>query len=232
MAKLHALSHSRLSTFNQCPRKFKLQYIDKAFPDDSKNPNFVRGNAIHKQLEDYLTWKTVGADHMEKPSLSKESLNAVPIVDSLVVAMDTMMGEQQLATDFSWKKCGWFGGDSVKYRAILDTVGFKGKTAAVLDYKTGKVRPYDGWGGQLHLNAAMIMSIYTEVELVKCAYLYLDHKKTVPVTFTRAELPQLQGHFDSEHDKVNSETKFEPKINEYCKWCPATKSQCKFSKQL
>jgi CRISPR/Cas system-associated exonuclease Cas4 (RecB family) len=231
MAKL-ALSHSRLSDFEQCPRKFYLKYIEKSFPDESDNPNFVRGNNIHKQLENYLTWKTVGQTKMEPPKLSPESVNVVPIIDNLVAKMDVVMGEQQIATDFNWNKCGWFGGDVVKYRCILDLVGLKSDMAAIVDYKTGKVRDYSGWGGQLHLNSAVIMSIYPEVQKVNCAYLYVDHKVTKPITVTRAELPQLQGHFDSKHERVANETKFDPKINEFCKWCPATKKQCHFSKQL
>ena len=227
-----ALSHSRLSDFNLCPRKFFLKYIDKSFPDESNNPNFVRGNNIHKQLENYLTWKTVGQGNMEKPNLSPESHNVIPIVNKLVETMDVVMGEQQIATDHNWNKCGWFGGEAVKYRYVLDVVALKADMAAIVDYKTGKVRDYDGWGGQLHLNSTAIMSIYPEVNTVKCAYLYVDHKITKPVTVTRAELPQLQGHFDSEHEKVAKESEFKPKINQFCKWCPATKKQCPYSKQL
>lgn len=227
-----ALSHSRLSTYKQCPRKFKLQYIDKVFPDDSSNPHFVRGNAIHEQLEKYLIFKKVGKTHMAEPQMAPEAASARGIIDGLAAFCDDLMSEQQLAINHDWNKCGWFDGDEVRYRAILDVLGFKNDSAIVVDWKTGQVREYNEYGGQLHLNAAIVMSIHPKVQKVTCSYNFVDHKQTITVNFTRAELPQLQGYFDDQFEIVNSDTKFEPKINPYCKWCPATKEQCPYSKQL
>ena len=71
-----------------------------------------------------------------------------------------------------------------------------------------------------------------EVVIPAAAYLYVDHKQTIDLTFTQADLPKLQAHFDEEFKKVNNDEKFTPIVNRYCMFCSATKDQCPFSKQL
>ena len=44
-------SHSRVSTFEQCPYKYKLQYIDKAEPDISETIELFMGKRVHETLE-------------------------------------------------------------------------------------------------------------------------------------------------------------------------------------
>lgn len=225
-----ALSYSRLSTYQSCARKFKLQYLDKAFPDDSDNPNFVRGNRVHSQLEHYVMWKNAG-ENFEKPAMVEEAKNAIPIIDKIYESYTTVLPEQKLCIDRNWNKIGWF--DKQAYlRAILDLIAFKPGKALICDYKTGKVRDYDQYGGQLHLNAAMVFAIEPEVEVLDVAYLFVDHKQTVKVQFTRDQYNEFRDHFEEEHRKVNTENEWAPTINQYCKWCPATRQQCEFSKEL
>ena len=46
-----ALSYSRLSDFNQCPRKFYLKYVEKAanfqMKQEDKSIHLVRGDNVH-----------------------------------------------------------------------------------------------------------------------------------------------------------------------------------------
>lgn len=225
-----ALSYSRLSTYKNCARKFKLQFLDKAFPDDSDNPHFVRGNRIHSQLENYVMWKNAD-ESFEQPKMAEEAKNAIPIIDNIFEMYTSVLPEQKLCLDKDWNKTGWF--DSNAYlRAILDLIAFRPGRALIGDYKTGKVRSYNEYGGQLHLNAAMLFAIEPEIEVIDVAYFFVDHKETIKVQFTRDQYREFREHFDEYHRKVNSETDWEPTINQYCKWCPATRDQCKFSKQL
>jgi len=225
-----ALSYSRLSTYQNCPRKFKLQFLDKAFPDDSNNPHFARGNRIHEQLEHYVMWKNAG-QNFDKPPMAEEAKNAVPIIEKIFDNYTSVLPEQKLCIDKNWNKIGWFD-KSAYLRAILDLIAFKPRKALIGDYKTGKVREYNQYGGQLHLNAAMLFAVEPEVEEIDVAYFFVDHKQTVNVRFTRDQYDEFRKHFVEQHEKVNAEKNWPPKINQYCKWCPATRTQCEFSKQL
>jgi len=44
-------SHSKLSTFEQCPYKYKLKYIDKEPEDISTTIEMFMGDIVHKTLE-------------------------------------------------------------------------------------------------------------------------------------------------------------------------------------
>src|SRR3989339_282298 len=44
-------SHSRLSSFEQCPLKFKYRYIDKIIPEIEKSIELHLGSSVHDALE-------------------------------------------------------------------------------------------------------------------------------------------------------------------------------------
>lgn len=44
-------SHSKVSTFENCPYKYKLQYIDKAEPDIPETIELFMGKRVHETLE-------------------------------------------------------------------------------------------------------------------------------------------------------------------------------------
>ncbi|MGH9578498.1 MAG: PD-(D/E)XK nuclease family protein, partial [Terriglobales bacterium] len=43
-------SHSRLSTFEQCPQRYKFQYLDRLTPDFESIEAFL-GSRVHDTLE-------------------------------------------------------------------------------------------------------------------------------------------------------------------------------------
>ena len=216
-----ALSYSRLSDYEQCPLKFKQKYIDKSYPDDSDNPAFVKGNQIHKQLEDYVVWK--GADDGAKPTLSTHTLKASQLVDSLHTACNgRIFPEKQIAVDHNWELCDWFDKpDVVKYRAIIDCLVFFGNTEILaIDWKSGKVREYeDSPTSQLRLTSTILFNLYPKVQTITTAYVFVEHTKTVKVKFERPELEALQKPFDKAYIQVQEETEWKPKKNQWCNWC-------------
>lgn len=227
-----ALSHSRLSDFNQCPLKFRLKYLDKAFPqeDESKNPHLLRGKNVHKQLENYIVKKRSGQGAIPVSTLPEVEAGKL-MVDKFFTIFNDVLPEAQLAVDIQWKQVDWFSPNAY-YRAIIDLIGISDVEALAGDWKTGKVNDYSGYGGQLHLTATMLMNVFPQYETVTTAYLYVDHKKSFATKFYRKEVESLTVHFDSESSRVNSEKDWPPTPNDFCGWCPATKAQCKHSRKL
>ena len=229
-----ALSHSRLSDFNQCPLKFWHKYIAKtpSFKEEGTSPHLVRGTNVHKALENYIIKKAGGENGIPVSSLA-EVESTKPLVDSLFQHYEQVLPEAQVSINDGWKQVEWFSKESY-YRAIFDVIALRPSDIMILDFKTGKYRDYtpDSGFGQLELSAAMALNIWPNVEKVSTVYAYVDHKKTVTKHFGRGECGELVEWFDSEHKKVNATTEFKPKANEHCKWCPATKLQCPNSRKL
>ena len=216
-----ALSYSRLSTYQDCPYKFKSQYIDKDYPDESDNPHFARGSRIHKQLEDYTIWslnktETVGSE----PAMSAEAGNGRNIINNVVDNYDSVVPERQLAANMDWVKCDWYAKPTeVKYRAIVDLMAIRGDEGLMIDWKTGKVREYAGFGGQLHLSGSMIMSMLPSLETLKLTYMYVDHKQSSSIELKRSDLQENVEHFNEQYEIVNNDEEFKPTKHKYCNFC-------------
>ena len=232
-----ALSHSRLSDFNSCPLKFKLKYMDKApnfqMKQEDKSIHLVRGDNIHKALEAYLLKRKAGEQNVPESSLA-EVESTKPIIENLIdiFGIDNVHPEAQVSINADWKQVEWFDKSSY-YRAIFDLISLGSNLALIGDYKTGKFKDYapDNGMGQLELSSAIGLSLW-DVDQIKTIYFYVDHKKTIQKTYTKADKNRLVDHFVKEHDKVNAEENFDPKSNQFCGFCEATKKQCKFSRKL
>jgi len=236
-----ALSWSRLSTFQQCPRKFQLQFISKSFKEEEKSIHLVKGEQLHKQLEDYVLAKN-GAQPMPL-GFSPEVRETLPYVDKLYANYDSVHPESQVACDINWKPCEWFGKEAA-WRAIMDVVALRPQTCFVGDYKSGKIYPYGDGYGQLHLSAAIALERFQDVPEINTAYIYIEHKKVTPVKVVRepgqvdaqgkpiAHLAAVKTYFETEFEKVQNEVKWDPRPNDNCKYCQATKGQCQFSRKL
>lgn len=212
-----ALSWSRLSSYLECPYKFKSQYVTKDYPDDSNNPHFVRGKRIHKQMEDYIGFKK---GHIPMPSMSAEANRGKSMVDKLFENFDVIVPERQLATDMDWKKNDWFGKPTVvKYRCIIDTMAMRNREILSIDWKTGKVREYDAAHGQLHLSSAMIMSVLPEIDTITNSYVFLDHKQSISIKIDRSDVQKEIDYFDKQYEIVNNDKEFKPTKHEYCGYC-------------
>jgi hypothetical protein len=229
-----ALSHSRLSDFNQCPKKFWHKYIDKTpnFKEEGTSPHLVRGSNVHKQLENYIIKKAAGEEGIRASTLPEVEV-AKPLVDSLFVSYQTVMPEAQISINNDWKQVEWFSKDSY-YRAILDVIAIRSDDVFIGDFKTGKFTAYtpaSGYG-QLELSAAIALNLWPNVKTINNMYIYVDHKKVIKKVYTQDDKPRLVEWFQKEHAKVNAEENFDPTPNEWCRWCAATKLQCPYSRKL
>ncbi len=224
-----ALSYSRLSNYEQCPRQFQSKYITKTYPDDSDNPYFIRGNKIHKQLDEYVKAMAMATETFSNfPDLSPEAANAVGIIESVYSNYTDIWSEQQIAVDENFNEISWFS-KAAFYRVIYDLMAINGDKALLLDWKTGKVREYDDKPtGQLHLAAAICMAIKPEVDEVTTAYAFLEHKHTLAKTFYREDLPDMLEPFQKAYINVNDDKEFKPTVNKYCYFCKIDPSECEF----
>lgn len=232
-----AISWSRWSDFDQCPRKFFLKYVDKAvnFKEDPKDKSLhlIRGEQLHKQLENYVMYKidlAQGVAGAVRPAMSPETESVTPLIDKLMLSSTAVLPETQLAINREWKQVEWFD-KKAAIRAILDLIALRSNHAIIWDYKSGKYKPYADECGQLHLSAAMIIAL-KGLDYVDVSYLFLDEKKPEGIRVTQEDARRVIKIFDERYERVNAEVKWEPKRNDYCGFCSATKAQCHHSKKF
>ena len=237
-----ALSWSRLSTFMQCPKQFHLKFISKTFKEEEKSTHLIKGEELHKQLEDYALARN-GQKAMPV-GFSPAVRETLPYVDKLFNLYDSIYPEAQLAADVQWKPTDWFAPNTA-WRSIWDITGLKAQTCFVGDYKSGRIYPYGDGFGQLHLSAVMGLNRFSDVPEITAAYIYIEHKQVMPVRVTREptdqvdakgkkvpHLKEVQTYFDNWFEKVQMEKEFAPIANDNCKYCQATRAQCQYSRKL
>lgn len=225
-----ALSWSRWSDFDQCPRKFYLKYISKEFPPfDDSSVHLVRGRNLHKQLENYAEHKLFPKE-APLPEMSPETEALKPAIDTLYSTSVELWPESQLAVDAQWNPVDWFH-KSTGWRSIIDLAAMRHDHGIIWDYKSGKYQPYTDSCGQLHLSAAMVLTKRPKLAYVDVSYLFIDNKKADGVRVQREDVPKIIEIFNHRLKTVNSEVDWLATKNEYCQWCDATKTQCRFSKK-
>ena len=229
-----ALSWSRISDYRQCPHKFDLKYISKApnfkMEDKDKSPALVRGGNIHLQCKDYVELKKINkltGGEIWDPSVQR----VIPLIDNLMEHY-SIMPEKQIAVDTDFKEVSWYDKNAY-FRVIYDIIGF-GDVLLLGDYKTGKFADYGGTlkeMGQLHMSALIGMLLWPEFDECSSIYIFVDHKRTIPVKVDKSDVPQMRDNLVREHEAICADDVLAPKANQYCKWCEATREQCKHSKK-
>jgi len=222
------LSYSKLSCYEQCPRQFKVKYVTKTYPNESDNPYFVKGHKIHKELDDYIIAKQ--SDKKTSAKVGKIAQRGLRMIDVTFNSFDEVASEKKISVDKSFKEVTWFD-KTTYYRSIFDMVAKRDDSALLVDWKTGKVRDYDSKPtGQLHLGAAILLSTNPEINTVTTAYVFVEHKQSIKMTFYRKNLAESIDAFHAAYDEVAADTEFKPKVNRNCFFCRVSPADCEFKK--
>lgn len=218
---IKAWSYSRLTTYEQCPLKAKLKFVDRL--PEPPNKAMERGSKIHEEAASYLSKET----NRLPASLKKleRDYRALRTADPAV--------ELQIAFDRTWKLVEWFS-PQAWLRVVVDALSMRDGDALVVDHKTGKVR--DGYESQLDLYATAIFAAYPEVQTVTPQLWFVDHGVKVPrlrqaVTFVRDKLTTHKKEWTKRALPMLSDKRFVARPNWSCQWCHFRKDNggpCKF----
>lgn len=158
-----AWSFSAIDAFNLCPRKYHAERVAKVVKE-KKSAITDYGTEAHKFFENYML--------KDKP-LPLDLRHHQPQLDILKSAPGTSYPEQKLALNADYKPTGFFDSD-VWVRSIIDFLKVDGDTAAIIDWKFGKVKESND---QLKLCAAVLMHTMPEVNTVLSRFYWAKEKK-------------------------------------------------------
>lgn len=210
-------SFSSLSTYNNCPRQYYLQYVKEVIPYQETEATLY-GSRVHLALEEYAR------DGKPVPDDCKPFTK---YVDKILKLDGVPFFEKQFALTRNLEPCG-FDDKDAWCRGIVD-IGVVAQTRALCaDWKTGKIRPDSD---QLKLFAGFVMQHYA-VEKVRTSYVWLKFKEMTTETYTREDLPDIWKQFFMKAGKLESsyeKDKWVPKPTGLCRgWCGAGREHCEF----
>lgn len=217
MTKLIAWSYSRLSNYEQCPRKYWHLSVARDITEE-KGEAADYGDEVHKSFAKFFKHGIELPLHLRQYQSQLEQIAKAP-GDKIV--------EQQIALNASFEQVEWFSKDAY-LRVISDLTQHNGTHAVTWDWKTGKP-PREQDFTQLELNAAVTFHLGKEIQSITMAYFWIKTKKVEPKTIKRekaadvwsALLPRVQ-----RFQNAYAANDFPPRQNYLCRgYCPVKTCQ-------
>jgi putative RecB family exonuclease len=244
MAEIY--SHSRLSSFEDCPQKFQYRYVLKVKVDTEGIEAFV-GKRVHEVLERLYEF----TDRGQVPSLNKvieryrtwwdEHFDAARVRIVRTENDATFyreLGEQCLGNYY--RRCYPFDGDetlALEERVLfpLDEAGeyriqgFVDRVARsrdgaleIHDYKTGQRVPTQkrlDADRQLALYQMGLAKKYGNGGPIRLVWHYVAANQVRTSSRTPEQLDALRAETIGLIDRIRVETRYEPKTGPLCRWC-------------
>lgn len=218
---LKTWSHSRMVTFEQCPRRAKLQYVDRIpeperhLPPGKTEHANDRGTRVHEAAELFVKGGVELIPELENFRTEFENLRA--LYKDGKVSLEGEWGHDQ-----AWKPVAWMSTD-VWVRLKLDAmVRLSPEHAVVIDYKTGKkvgneIKHLEQ--GQLY--AVATLARFPELEGVDVEFWYTDQNDISHHEYTNVEILKLREKFHQRGIRITTEMEFPARPSIFnCKWCP------------
>ena len=245
-------SHSRLSSFEQCPLKFKYRYLDKIIPEVEKTIEAHLGSAVHDTLE-WLYHQVKGGKIPTIDDLimsytgfwEKEFSEDIKIVRNNLTAGDYFNKGVKFLIDYYIKNNPFDDGtielekrilvnldSESKYRmqGFVDRLVFNKQTGEyeIHDYKTANSLPKREkieTDKQLALYSIGIKDYFNTNANVTLVWHYLAHNIKIVSKRTNEQLEELKQKTIELIKKIETTTDFPPCKSALCGWCEY-KSMC------
>ncbi len=236
-------SHSRISTFEQCPYKYKLQYIDRVKVDVPTTIEAFMGDLVHQTLEklygDLKFQKTNTKEELLKfynDLWEKEYTEDILIAKSEYTANNyKQMGEKYISDYYDtynpFDDMTIIGletqdrmmlPDGNQWHVRIDKLGFNGDTYFVADYKTNsrmKDQEEADSDRQLAMYSIWVKEKFKDAKKVVLKWYMLAFNKEVTSERNDEELQKLQQEIVDRIKEVESATEYPLNQTALCNYC-------------
>ena len=236
-------SYSKLSTFEQCPLRYKYKYIDKLKPNIPGTIESHLGSVVHKTLEWIYKNKTPPTineivhyyienwekNYKKEFIIVKKEFNAKDYFNKGLEFLlnyykkyfpfkdGTIRCEEKVTIEIEGKK---------KYKIIgfIDRLVYNTKTGEyeIHDYKTANLIPSKEKikkNKQLALYSIAIKEKFGKEKDVVLIWHYLSYNLEVKEKKTNEDLKKLKKEVVDLIEKIESTKEFKPKKSSLCRWC-------------
>ena len=248
-------SHSRLSTFEQCPQKFKFRYIDSIEPDFEETIEGFLGKKVHETLE--WIYQNQGK-HFELDEIVKyfiESWNKdynqnIKIVKEDLTVEDYFNKGIRFLINYFLKNSPFIDNTIATEKKVFIKLDKEGKynligfidrlvhnkdtnIYEIHDYKTGAIKSQEelNTDRQLALYSIAIREYFDNVKDVHLVWHFLDHNEVMRSRRTLEQLENLKKEILDIIKRIESTEDFYPKTGALCHWCEY-KSKCPAFKEF
>jgi len=236
-------SHSKISTYEQCPYKYKLHYIDKVEVETPTTIEAFMGDIVHQTLE-----KLYADLKFQKINSIKELIDFFNDLWEKEYSKDILIVKKEYKAE-NYKKMGqkfiteYY--DSHKpfndmtilgletqdkmtlpngsyWHVRIDKLGFKGNTYYVCDYKTNsrmKDQEEADSDRQLAMYSTWVKDKFKDAEKVILKWHMLAFNKEVTSERTEEQIKKLQEEVLETIKEIENAKEFPRKVSNLCDYC-------------
>lgn len=237
-------SNSALSTFRQCPRKFKYRYIEK-LEGAEKSEALKNGIKVHEDIENgvendktrYALNIVKGLSKLEVSVMMKDGQEHKVFLNKKTPYLQIQ--EDKFGLDSSWKPCA-FDASICRIRGKVDLIRAEINRQKMLahvgeeliiedfvekvritDWKTGKKNNSEG-KRQLFVYSIYYFTIFPNMQEIECNLVYLDQpddKKEEIYKITRGEAEIQKKELEEKMTEIDNTTVFKCVRTPLCNYC-------------
>lgn len=209
-------SFSKLSTHNQCNRKFRYSYIDKAPQDNTDMTALLKGGAVHSIIE-----------HYPNDSNHKLAEKYQHVADKFI---STNLGQKYLTEksirEFKFglsnklEPTGYSDKDAL-FRGSVDFICTIDNVLHLIDWKTGKLKDQK-WQEytQLMFYGIYFFQRYPKIDTIRISYVYVEHEDMEnDLVLERQYLRRYIQELTEMIKKVEEDQTFPKNETKLCEWC-------------
>ena len=236
-------SHSKLSTFEQCPLKFNFRYLQKIEPDFKTTIEGFLGSKVHDTLEWVYNNKQKNLELDDLIRHYGESWNK-DFTDSIKIVKENLTAETYFNKGIKFlinyytkhhpfkdntleteKKVFVNLDDSGNYKLIgfIDRLVYNRESNIfeIHDYKTGALKSQQDLDKdrQLALYSLAIRENYSNIDDVHLIWHFLNHDREMRSKRTIEQLEKLKQEIMELIKKIESTIHFKPNKSILCRWC-------------
>ena len=228
-------SHSKMTTYEFCPRKFKYQYIDKIPIERKPQIHFDRGTLFHlllehdgdlKAVKETKDWKVIKSNNLLDKSQIKEIydiyktfITTKPGKD--IVSKDVLLKEFPLGLNENLELVPYDSNDVV-LRGFIDAAYTFGKddVCMLVDWKSGKYKKEEQQSyAQLLWYSLGLFSKNPYLKKILLVFAYVEHNKINTKVVQRKDLHKYKKALFDKIQKIEQATEFPKEITGLCSYC-------------
>lgn len=239
-------SHSRLSSFEQCPLKFRFRYIDKIIPEVKDTIESFLGRVVHEALEWlYLEVKAGKLPHIDELisyyasnwrrnyhqelKINRNGLTSEDYFNKGIQFLvnyymkhkpfDDNTLEVEKRIEIQLDELGRY-----KIQGFIDRLSYnlENEEYEIHDYKTANNLPREeqiAKDKQLALYALGIKESFGKDKEVSLVWHFLAHDVKIKIKKTNDELEQLKQNTINLIKEIETTTEFPAQKSPLCNWC-------------
>jgi len=239
-------SRSRLSTYEKCPYRYKLQYIDQLEVEERMGIEAFTGTLVHESLEHLYTRARDGEVVPWEELVARlrgrwdELLNdSVVVIRPGVTRQDYLFKAQNMLMSYYRRHRPFNDGVTVglehelrfqiagrrehEFIGYIDRLSYLGKGVyEIHDYKTGRRLPAPRdlrQDRQLALYEIGVRRTFPDVREVRLIWHYLAHDKELRSSRTPAELEAVERNAAGLIEEIEACESFPRREGPLCRWC-------------